>query len=47
MTLVSSGSSESSADSTLGASTLMIPPDISWADRPWLARIAWNAIGQD
>src|SRR5438552_711826 len=24
----------------------MIPPDISWADRPWVARTAWNAWGQ-
>jgi hypothetical protein len=24
----------------------MMPPAISWADKPWLARTAWNAIGQ-
>ena len=28
-----------------GASTRMMPPDISCADRPCAARIAWNAIG--
>ena len=43
--LVSSGSSESSAASTEGASTRMIPPAISWAERPWLASTAWKAIG--
>ena len=44
--LVSSGSSESSSASAAGASTRMIPPGISWADRPWAARIAWKACGQ-
>ena len=24
----------------------MMPPDISWAERPWLASTAWKAIGQ-
>ena len=24
----------------------MIPPAISWAERPWVARTAWNACGQ-
>ena len=45
-TLVSSGSRESSALRTEGASTRMMPPDISWAERPWLASTAWKAIGQ-
>jgi len=33
-TLVSSGSSESSAASAVGESTRMMPPAISWAERP-------------
>jgi hypothetical protein len=43
--LVSSGSSESSAASTCGASTRMMPPGISCAVRPCVASTAWKACG--